>query len=67
MRLRSEFGLAESRVLLYLKFVRVPVEMRKVIRASRERCLALEVLGRMSAERPASTPGGERGSSGANR
>jgi len=28
------------------KFVRVPVKMRKVIRASRERCLALEFLGR---------------------
>lgn len=41
----NEFGLAESRVLLYPKFVRVPVKMRKVIRASRERCLALEFLG----------------------
>jgi len=51
MRLRSEFGLAESRVLLYLKFVRVPVKMRKVIRASRERCLTLEVLGRMPVAR----------------
>jgi len=60
MRLRSEFGLTESRVLLYPKFVRVPVKMRNVIRASRERCLALEVLG-------VKIPGGERGSSGANR
>jgi hypothetical protein len=58
--LRSEFGLTESRVLLYPKFVGVPVKMRNVIRASRERCLALEVLG-------VKIPGGERGPSGANR